>query len=137
MSIWARLLKLLRLPDGKEKRSFDLDEGVLQSLRLLAEHEKRPPNEVARSLLARAIEERQNNIDCLARWKNLTPREQQVTALICLNYTTPQIAARLDISSETVKTHAHNAFNKFNVRNRQELRQVMAGWDFADWEETL
>ena len=70
----------------------------------------------------------------LSRWRMLSPREQQVAALICLNYTGRQIAARLKISPETVKTHTRNLLNKFGLRTRTELRQVLADWDFSAWE---
>jgi DNA-binding NarL/FixJ family response regulator len=138
MPLWNVLWEKLRpRRTGKDKRAFQLDEGMIQSLQDLAEHEQRAPDEVARHLLAQALEKRRAAEDCLERWKTLTPREQQVVALICLNYTTPQIAARLDISTQTVKTHTHNAYHKFNVRTRQELRHLMAHWDFTSWEDAL
>ena len=138
MPFWKVLWEKLRPRRArKDQRAFQLDEGLIQGLQDLAEREQRPPDEVARRLVARALEERRAAEDCLERWKTLTPREQQVVALICLNYTTPQIAARLDISTQTVKTHAHHAFYKFNVRTRQELRQTLNRWDFKNWEEAL
>lgn len=138
MSFWKILREKLRPSrPGKDRRAFQLDDGVIQGLHDLAAREQRPPDEVARRLVTKALADRRAADDCLDRWRTLTPREQQVVALICLNYTTPQIAARLDISSQTVKTHAHNVFFKFNVRTRQELRQLMSNWDFRDWEDVL
>jgi DNA-binding CsgD family transcriptional regulator len=69
----------------------------------------------------------------MARWYSLSPREQQVAALICLNYTSRQIAARLRISPETVKTHTRNLLSKFDLRTRVELRELLADWDFSAW----
>ena len=68
------------------------------------------------------------------RWQTLTPREQQVAALVCLNHTSRQIAALLVISPETVKTHVGNLLRKFGLPTRQELRQALAGWDFSEWK---
>ena len=45
-----------------------------------------------------------------------------------------QIALRLGISSETVKTHLRNALTKFNLRNRSELQISFKHWDFSAWE---
>ena len=69
------------------------------------------------------------------RWRSLTPREQQVAALVCLNLTGRQVAAKLFISPETVKTHVRSILRKFDLGSRQELRQVLAGWDFSAWLE--
>lgn len=141
MLFWNRLLDILRSlkTDKRPKatRTFQLDEGVLQSLSELAARERREPDEMARHLVTRALHEQQLDEASREIWRNLTPREQQVVALICLNYTTSQIARRLNISAETVKTHARNALSKFGVQNRQELRRRMLRWDFTRWDEML
>lgn len=138
---WKRLIdhlrSLRRAKHRNPQRTFELDDSVLRSLNDLAAREQRPPDEVARYLVSRALLEQQTEEDSRQLWRRLTPREQQVVALICLNYTTTQIAARLSISSETVKTHAHHALNKFGAQNRQELRQRMTHWDFTRWDEML
>ena len=54
--------------------------------------------------------------------------------MICLGYTSPQIAVRLGISRETVKSHAGNILSKGQLRNREELRALFAGWDFSAWK---
>jgi DNA-binding CsgD family transcriptional regulator len=53
---------------------------------------------------------------------------------VCLNYTTRQVAMRLGIAPDTVKTHVRNVLAKFDARSRQELRRLLAGWDFSAWE---
>ena len=67
------------------------------------------------------------------KWQALTEREQQVAALICLQYRTNQIAARLQIAPETVRSHVHNILNKMKLPNRIALRQSLADWDFSSW----
>lgn len=129
MELWQQILTQL----GVQHR-VPLDEALVRSVRDLAERERRPPEEVILSLLNQALQERQAAERGWQRWQLLTRREQQVTALVCLNYTGRQMAARLVVSPETVKTHVRNVLRKFSLRTRQELRQALAGWDFSAWE---
>ena len=55
----------------------------------------------------------------------LTPREIEVLAALAEGYGNKQIAARLDISEHTVKTHLAAIFEKLQVSNRTEA--VLAG----------
>ena len=66
-------------------------------------------------------------------WDTLTEREQEVTALACMGYRNYEIGEALGISHETVKTHLQNIFNKFNIRNRNELRRALRDWQFQEW----
>jgi NarL family two-component system response regulator YdfI len=50
----------------------------------------------------------------------LTPREIEVLAALAEGYGNKQIAARLDISEHTVKTHLAAIFEKLEVSNRTE-----------------
>jgi DNA-binding CsgD family transcriptional regulator len=51
----------------------------------------------------------------------LTARERQVAALAALGLTCRQIAERLFVSTDTVKTHLRHAYDKTGSRNRLEL----------------
>jgi DNA-binding NarL/FixJ family response regulator len=130
MQLWQHFLNRF----GLEPRA-GADASLLRSLRDLAAREQRPPEEVIASLLNQAMQERQAAESGWKRWQMLTPREQQVAALVCLGFTGRQIAACLVISPETVKTHVSNLLRKFDLRTRQELRQSLAGWDFSAWEQ--
>ena len=68
------------------------------------------------------------------RWILLSPREQDVTALTCLRFTNPQIASRLGLSKETVKTYLQKVLNKFGLQSKADLRVMFANWDFSAWE---
>jgi DNA-binding CsgD family transcriptional regulator len=131
MELWQQFLAHL----GMEPHTL-VDDSLLRSLHDLADRERRPPEEVIVSLLNQALRERQLAEESWQRWQLLTPREQQIAALVCLNHTGRQIAARLVLSPETVKTHMRNILRKFNLRTRQELRQALAGWDFSAWQNT-
>jgi len=120
-----------------ERRIPAEDASLLRSLRDLAAREQRPADEVINSLLNQALQERQLAEEHWKRWQRLTPREQEVAALVCLGHTSRQIAAMLVISPETVKTDVGNLLRKFGFSTRQELRQALAGWDFSEWEKTV
>lgn len=137
MPFWKNLLKKLRPRRTSKTRSFEMKEGALPALSSKASGEQGSPGEVARSLLERAVEERAEADFALQIWPTLTEREQQVVALICLNYSTPEISRRLVVSQPTVKTHLYNARQKFGVNNRAELRKLLSHWDFSDWEDLI
>jgi DNA-binding CsgD family transcriptional regulator len=128
------LLRWLGFLPRNEPLRFDLDDSYDVLLQELADLERRPAREVAAGLLMNALDERRRAELSLARWRALSPREQQIAALICLNYTGRQIAARLRISPETVKSHTKNLLDKFGLRTRAELRKILADWDFSAWE---
>jgi DNA-binding NarL/FixJ family response regulator len=51
---------------------------------------------------------------------NLTPREREILALLADGLANKQIAARLGISKNTVKTHLELLFDKLGVSSRAE-----------------
>ncbi len=54
-------------------------------------------------------------------WDSLTDAELRVVRLVAEGLTNPQIAARLFLSAQTVKTHMKNVFRKLGVSSRAEL----------------
>jgi DNA-binding CsgD family transcriptional regulator len=131
VSFIEKLLRWLGLLPREEPLRFHLDAASGQLLQLLADAEQRSAEDVAADLLRGALAERHSAELNMARWDSLSPREQQVAALICLNMTSRQIAARLRISPETVKTHTRNLLAKFDLRTRVDLRELLADWDFS------
>jgi len=128
MFIWRRLQRAL------DRQVLQLDLPLIESLQDLAEREQRTTKAVASDLLLLALQQRhaaQANLQC---WGLLSPREQQVAALVCLNYSNAQIAARLNISQSTVKTHVSNVLRKFGLQRRTDLRLALAEWDFSAFE---
>jgi DNA-binding NarL/FixJ family response regulator len=133
MFLWRQLKNTLGY--GRTARLvFRADRTLVRNLRELAEREQRSPGELAADLLANALAQRQQAETALQRWKLLSPREQEVAALACLSFTNLQIAQRLGVSPETVKTHVHNALTKFGLHNKAELRQALDEWDFSAWD---
>lgn len=116
------------------RRLFQFDDELVESLEALAAREQRSEQEVARELLAAGLAQRHAAEAFVATWQSLTQREQQVVALTCLNYTNRQIALRLSLSPETIKSHVRSALRKFGVSNKADLRQLLADWDFSEWK---
>ena len=68
-----------------------------------------------------------------SNWESLSQREQEVTAFTCLGLTNRQIAARLSLSPETIKSHIRSVLKKFGLNSKDELRHILADWDFKGW----
>lgn len=117
-----------------ENRLFELDEPLHVALEDMAAREQRPSSELQADLLVSGMMQRERNHSLWRRWQSLSPREQQAAALACLGYTNRQIAARLGVAEETVKTHIRNTLTKFNLHGKAELRMVLREWDFSDWK---
>jgi DNA-binding CsgD family transcriptional regulator len=128
MTFWQFIQRTLGL------QVIHLDQPTLSELQNLAEQENRPKEVVAADLLAFALVQRGAAETKLRRWQELSPREREVTALLCLYYTNSQIANRLSVSIPTVKTHVRNILRKFGLSRRADLRLVLAEWDFSAWD---
>ena len=133
-SLWERLidrLGLMKLP----KRLYRFEDELAWSLQSMAELEQRPEEQVAAELLTFAIDYHKKNANRLADWERLTRREQQVAVLVCLKFSNVEIAERLQISPETVRSHLRSAIRKFKVRRKADLLIVLADWDFSAWRD--
>ena len=60
-----------------------------------------------------------------ALWKMLTPREQDVAALIYAGYSNAQIAYLLGLGVETVRTHIQRMLRKCGLHSRMELSNIL------------
>jgi DNA-binding CsgD family transcriptional regulator len=132
MYLFERILRALKAW-LRPRRTFTLDVDTLETLRAIAEIERTTPQAVAGQLLEDALRRQEMRLSGMTLWKSLTPREQEVTALICLQYTNRAIAWRLQISPETVKTHVAHVLVKLGLPNRTALREVFSGLDFSQW----
>ena len=63
-------------------------------------------------------------------WESLSPREQDVTVLVCRGYTNQQIARSLNITVASVKTYLRYVFLTMQVRDRVELRLKFYNFNF-------
>jgi DNA-binding NarL/FixJ family response regulator len=132
MFLWERLLRALGYQRIRQVR-FEAQQDLLDAVQTLAEQERRPADQVTSDLIRQALAQRGAAEIYMDRWQQLTAREQQVAALVCLNYTNQQIAARLSISPDTVKSHVHNLLSKFELHRKADLRVALSSWDFSAW----
>jgi DNA-binding NarL/FixJ family response regulator len=110
-----------------------LDVELAKAIRIIARQEGRAQAEVAEDMLAVGLDRRRAAELSLERWHRLSPREQEVTALVCLSLSNQEIAERLVISPETVKTHMRRILQALDLHSKVELRLMYADWDFSQW----
>lgn len=135
MSIWHTFQKFFR-PEGSStaSRSFAWDGELLVSLERLARYRGSTLRKTAADMLARELKSVEMDRKIRLKWQTLTEREQQVATLVCKQLRTNQIAARLQIAPETVRSHVHNILNKLGLPNRVALRQLLGELDFDEFE---
>jgi len=136
MSIWDRLLYLIGKRPTPDPRTYhlELSESLQVSLSTLASDEGRPEHELIPELLNAGLTQYSSNERLWKKWESLSTREKEVAALVCLGHTNREIAARLNISPETVKDRLETALRKFHLTKRTELRVLLAHWDFGEFE---
>ncbi len=135
----SRLLRHLGQLFGKKEQgqathTFSVDSQLNLSLTRIAHEQQRSQDDVLNDVLRAGVNEVLRADQYAASWNTLSPREQEVTALICLGYSGDQIAEILTISYETVRTHSKHVYVKFNL-SRKELRRALRDWHFAEWWE--
>lgn len=133
MSILQRLLYWMGLRSNPGPRYYEISESLQVTLATLARRESRPEHELAQDLFDAGLTQYRSMDEIWPKWESLSSREQEVTALTCLGLTNRQIAARLSLSPETIKTHVRNVLLKFGLSSKVELRHILAGWDFSGW----
>jgi NarL family two-component system response regulator LiaR len=74
------------------------------------------PPDLARKAILRSLEPESNNAASL-----LTDREVDVLRCVAQGYSNKQIAAKLSVSTTTVRTHVSNLLRKLNLENRTQL----------------
>ena len=119
--------------DADKIERLAIDAELLPELRAMAAEEKVPVEQLTDELLRFAVAERRSEDHYVELWHTLTPREQETAALTCLGYTNRQIAGRMFISTNTVKTHVRHILNKFEINSKSRLRELLASWDFETW----
>ena len=129
----SHLRKLLQKIMGTDSRTFHADQELLAAVQETAQEQGRTEEEVWMDFAKAGHDQYVQANEMEDRWDALTEREQEVTALACMGYRNYEIAETLSISHETVKTHMQNIFNKFDIRNRNELRRALKDWQFQEW----
>lgn len=133
LSLWRRLFPN-RGGSDSSLQTYEYEEELFQTVHELSFLEERPEEQVMADLLTLARARKVANDRVQAHWDFLSPREQQIAALVCLNYTNEEISAQLHISQATVASHIRNVLYKFNLHSKTELSQALAGRDFDAWD---
>jgi DNA-binding NarL/FixJ family response regulator len=93
MSVWSLLKRWWRGPQKKRKYLSVLDAPLqLRYIHPAAQEKRKQKKRTSNSVVSQPYDPRQTKREQLR--KILSAREQEVTALTCLGYTNPQIAAR-------------------------------------------
>ncbi|WP_328523268.1 response regulator transcription factor [Kribbella sp. NBC_00359] len=108
------------LKDVTAERLFDAVRVIAAGGGLLA------PS-VTRRLIAEFARQRPRSPAKTIALSNLTPREVEVLALIAEGLSNPEIATRLTVSDETVKTHVSRLLAKLRLRDRTQA--VIAAYE--------
>lgn len=128
---WLRQLLAKRRKRAKP-RFFLADERVAVRVRRMAASQHRQEQDVYDDIIAAGMKAVEDKDRYAAIWDALSPREQQVTALICLGYHSDEMAGILGVSYETIRSHCKHVYAKFGL-NRRELRLALKDWHFQDW----
>jgi len=107
MTTFKSLWRWLKAPYHSRVLFLKLDPLNARYLQQIAAKTGFSRQQIAQDLLNNALLDRQVSEAHLTHWQALTPRQQQVAALTCLNFTNRQIAARLSISPQTVNKFCH------------------------------
>jgi DNA-binding NarL/FixJ family response regulator len=102
------------LKDVTAERLFDAVRVIAAGDALLA------PTVTRRLISEFATMRRQPDAPPAAALAALTPRETQVLRLVAEGLSNPEIAARLNITEETVKTHVSRVLTKLGIRDRTQ-----------------
>ncbi len=128
-----RLGQLFRLGKREQdSRGYSYDGQFAFTLTEIARRQNRDQNDVLQSILKAGVDEILRNDQYTAAWETLSPREQEVTALICMGYSSYEVASILCISYDTVRTHSKHIYVKFGLK-RKERRAALKDWRFAEW----
>jgi DNA-binding NarL/FixJ family response regulator len=95
-------------------------ERLFDAVRVIAAGEALLAPSITRRLISEFAQLRPAASQAPAALESLTPRETQVLRLIAEGLSNPEIAARLVVSEETVKTHVSRVLAKLNLRDRTQ-----------------
>ncbi|MCA9918702.1 MAG: helix-turn-helix transcriptional regulator [Anaerolineales bacterium] len=113
----------------------EVDPNLIPLIEDIANEEGLSISETVNRLLSFAIGEHHATNDNLLRWDSLTPRQQDTAAYACLGYSNMEIAQKMSISVNTVKSHLRQVLQTFVAGTKGELQLLLVSWDFSDWKK--
>src|SRR5688572_26858628 len=102
MAILDTLRSWFSQRSNPDSQIFEIPEHLLASISTLAKHEGRPEHELLPDILAAGLTQYSTKDRIWKKWESLTPRERDVTALVCLGFSNGEIAAHMVITESGV-----------------------------------
>ena len=112
----------------------EVDPNLIPLIEDIAHEEGLTIAETVNRLLSFAIGEHHATTDNLLRWETLTPRQQDTAAFACLGYSNMEIAQKMSVSVNTIKSHLRQVLQTFAAGSKGELQLLLASWNFSDWK---
>lgn len=100
---------------------------LINAVRVVAAGDALLAPSVTKRLLQRFAEQRPTNDEHALRLADLTEREREILVLIGQGLANPEIASRLFIAEQTVKSHITRIFTKLHLRDR--VQAVILAYD--------
>lgn len=98
--------------------------GFFLLLLLKRPEEKEASHSGPEASIGKEGSEEKKDIELLCQEAGLTARETQIVKLVILGLSNREIAESLYIAESTVKKHLSNVFEKLEVANREQLKQL-------------
>lgn len=117
------------------EREVLLSRKLRREIEALAQKRGRSVGEVTYELLLTSLEQQIRETGHHPAWEALTRRERDVAALTAVGYSNQQIADRLFLSIETVRTHLRSVLRKYGVHSKEDLRASLGAQDLAMMEK--
>ncbi len=109
--------------------TFRLGPELSSRLHLAAFARRWAPEMLAARLLTRGLDQEPDRVRAEAAMEILTPREREVTRLTAQGQTNHEIAYKLGIARETVKSHIRSTLAKLGIHSKAELRLLVQTLD--------
>ena len=104
-------------------------ERLIEAVRIIAAGDALLAPGVTRRLISEFAQRPAARPQPVPAFGELTPRETEVLGLVAEGLSNPEIAARLVVTEETVKTHVSRILNKLGLRDRTQA--VVAAYEFG------
>ena len=125
-----------RSSNGKKSETlvFAADAALVRELRVVAHTRRQSPEALLAQLVADGLSKQAAREMLEDRLRNLTRREREVLGLIVEGQSNRQIAARLVVVPETVKSHVKHILEKVGVNSKTNLRLMLLDLGVRVWE---
>jgi RNA polymerase sigma factor (sigma-70 family) len=132
---WLARLHRLAPDSSHPGLTVELEGQLALLLRRAARVRNRSPQALAQELLSSALEREALRRHAEAVLASLTPREREITWLAARGRTNQEIAEKLVISPETVKSHVRSVLSKFGLHSKSDLRMLLLDLGLRWWRQ--